>query len=255
MNDSDHPVLASTLFNADTLVGIVVALPEELATLTRIKLKQGECCRIGNTWIACSGVGLINASSAAQMLINKGVLQLISWGCAAGLSVETKPGDLIIAAQAIDEHQQFDSDKDMNARLKRILPANLTIHEGKLFSSANLISLSHEKQRIHQRSLAIALDMESTAIANTAAHANLPFMIIRSIADPVNMNLPNAVIQALNENGQVDLPKLLGYLLWHPWEVTALIKLGLHFQAAQKTLKIVARELQHRQTLQTQPAS
>lgn len=254
MNDSIHLTRSSTLLNADTLVGIVVALPEELATLTRTKLKQGECCRVGNTWIAYSGAGLINAASAAQILVNKGVQQLISWGCAAGLSIDTKPGDLVIATQAIDEHQQFDTDKLMVAALKQILPANLTIHHGKLFSSESLVGLSQDKQRIHQHSLAIALDMESTAIADIAAQAQLPFMVIRSIADPVDMNLPNAVIQALNDNGQVDLPKLLGYLLWHPWEITALIKLGLHFQSAQKTLKIVARELLGQQTLQTQPA-
>ncbi|MDD2739729.1 MAG: phosphorylase [Methylomonas lenta] len=254
MSDSVYLAPTSTLFNADTLVGIVVALPEELATLTRIKLKQGECCRVGNTWIAYSGAGLINAASAAELLVNKGARQLISWGCAAGLSIDTKPGDLVIATQAIDEHQQFDTDKLMVAALKQILPVNLNVHQGKLFSSGSLVGLSQDKKRIHQHSLAIALDMESTAIANTARHAQLPFMIIRSIADPVEMNLPIAVIQALNDNGQVDLPKLLSYLVWHPLEIAALIKLGLHFQAAKNTLKIVAMELQRQQTAQIRPA-
>lgn len=246
---------ATSLFNADSLVGIVVALPEELATLTNIKLKQGEYCRMGNAWIIYSGAGLTNAASAAQTLINKGVRCLISWGCAAGLAVDAKPGNLIIASQAIDEHQQYDTDQAMNKALRQILPTHLTLHEGTLFSSATLVGLSQDKQRIHQHSLATALDMESTAIADMAVRAHLPFMAIRSIADPVNMNLPNAVTQALNDNGQVDLAKLLSYLLSHPWEVTALIKLGLHFHAAQKTLKIVARELQHQQMLQSQPAN
>lgn len=254
MSDGTHPALTS-LFDADSLVGIVVALPEELATLTRTKLKPGECCQVGNAWIIYSGAGLSNAASAAQTLINKGVQCLISWGCAAGLAADAKPGNLIIASQVVDEDHQFDTDHAMSEALRQILPSHLTLLEGKLFSSAALVSLSRDKQWLHQHSLATALDMESTAIADMAFRAQLPFMAIRSIADPVNMNLPNAVTQALNDNGQVDLIKLLSYLLSHPWEVTALIKLGLHFHAAQKTLKIVARELQRQQTLQIQPAN
>lgn len=230
--------------HADTRVGIVVALPEELATLTPIRLKQGECCQVGSTWIAYSGAGLSNAANAAELLTTKGVQLLISWGCAAGLSEQAKPGDLIIASQVIGEDEYFDADKPTATALQQLLPANLTVHDGKLFTSSTLINLSLDKQRIHQQFQADALDMESAAIAQIAQRAQLPFLVIRSIADPVNMDLPHAVSHALDSNGQVALAKLLRYLCWHPWEIKALIRLGWHFKAAQNTLKIVARELQ-----------
>jgi adenosylhomocysteine nucleosidase len=35
----------------------------------------------------------------------------------------------------------------------------------------------------------------------------------------------------------------LRFLATHPWEAPSLIKLGLHFHAAQKTLKIIAKQL------------
>jgi adenosylhomocysteine nucleosidase len=66
---------------------------------------------------------------------------------------------------------------------------------------------------------------------------------IRAIADPASMNLPNAISHSLNNNGQVVLARLLKYLISHPWEIPSLIKLGLHFNAAQKTLKTVALQL------------
>ena len=233
--------------NADLSVGIVVALPEELATLTQIRLKQGECCQQGNNWIFYSGAGLKNAAAAAQSLITKNIHCLVSWGCAAGLHPQAKPGDLIIAAHVTNLEHSVDTDEGLGVALKSALPDNLTVFNGTLFSSATLVDLSLDKQKIHLQSQAVALDMESFAIAEVAQQAQLPFLVVRSIADPVNMDLPQAVVQALNDEGQVNLPKLLGYLSWHPWEIPALIRLGKHFKAAQNTLKIVAKTLQKQQ--------
>ena len=237
----------NNLLNADRSVGIVVALPEELATLTTARLKQGECCQLDNHWIVYSGAGLKNAAAAARLLTTKGVNCLVSWGCAAGLHPQAKPGDLVIAAQVTDAQQSFDADKNLGETLKNALPGKLTIFNGNLFTSASLVHLSQDKQNIHQQSQAVALDMESVAIAEVAQESQLPFLVVRSIADPVNMDLPQAVVQALNDEGQVNLPKLLGYLSWHPWEIPALIRLGSHFKAAQNTLKIVAQVLQKQQ--------
>ncbi|QPK65704.1 phosphorylase [Methylomonas sp. LL1] len=228
--------------DADALVGIVVALPEELSTLTYHKLKLGECCRIGDTWVVYSGAGPANATKAAELLIDKGCRQLISWGCAAGLSPELKPGDLVLASQIVTEQQQFDTDSHWRSRILAFLPTGIPVHDGKLFSSAELVGSHQHKQRLHQTSLAIALDMESAAIAETAQRAGLPCLAVRAIADPAGMDLPQAVQRALDSDGQVVMAKLLRYLLTHPWEVVGLIRLGLHFHAAQTTLKLVARQ-------------
>jgi adenosylhomocysteine nucleosidase len=76
-----------------------------------------------------------------------------------------------------------------------------------------------------------------------AKNANLPCLAIRSIADPVDQDLPLAVLNSLNADGQVELPRLFRHLFLHPWELNGLIRLGRHFHAAQKTLKTVARLL------------
>lgn len=236
------PVLTAPC-NADASVGIVVALPEELATLTSIKLRQGECRRIGMHWVAYAGAGFQNATTAGQLLADKGAQCLISWGCAAGLAEVMKPGDLLLASQIDDGEQQFRTDSGLSASLCQMLPNAIRAHTGKLYSCDRLISSSREKQRLHQQTEALGLDMESAAIAKVALRANLPFIAVRGIADPVSQTLPNAVIHALNDQGRVELSKLLRHLFWHPTEVKDLIQLGLNFHAAQKTLKIVAREL------------
>ena len=239
--------------NADPIVGIVVALPEELRSLTNIKLKQGEHVQLGNILIAYSGAGMNNAAKAAQTLMEKGAKQLVSWGCAAGLAQNFKPGDLLLAEKIVDEHDQFDIDLQWRGNVLKVLNAVASVHNGSLFTSKELISRSQDKQQIHQNSHAVALDMESAAIAEVARKNGMPFLVIRSIADPVSMDLPAAVLAGLDDNGQVKLSKLLGHLLGHPWEVFGLIRLGLHFHAAQKTLKTVAKQLGIQENKQPAP--
>ncbi len=168
---------------------------------------------------------------------------LVSWGCAAGLCPDLKPGDLVLAEQVIGGQDRFDTNGQWRDHVRQMLASTLNTKAGKLFTSTDLVDRSADKQLIRENSQAIALDMESSAIAEVAAANNLPFLVIRSIADPVRMDVPKTVLAGLNKQGQVELRKLLTYLAWHPWEIAGLIRLGLHFQAAQNTLKIAARQL------------
>ena len=85
------------------ITGIVVALPEELSTLTSKKIDKGCCVFITDTIVlAYSGAGADNARAASELLIAQGATRLISWGCAAALSESLKPGDLVLADTLID---------------------------------------------------------------------------------------------------------------------------------------------------------
>lgn len=224
--------------------GIVVALPEELATLTGQKLAQGECVRMAeNILLGFAGAGPINADQAARKLIDQGANCLISWGCAAALAPQLKPGDLVVPEQVLSEQQAYNIDSQWSQHLQKTMGPQLNLFTGALAESGSIVAGSADKQRIHRNSGAVALDMESAAVVKAAHQANLPCLVIRAIADPVTMDLPQAVVHALNSQGRVELGKLLRFLLVHPWEIPALIKLGLHFNAARKTLKKVAKQL------------
>jgi hypothetical protein len=119
----------------------------------------------------------------------------------------------------------------------------LPVHSGCLAESELIVSMSKDKIKLRSQTGAIALDMESIAIAKVAELHNLPFLSIRAIADPVSMDLPGSVNYALNNQGNIVLSKLLFHLACHPFELPALIKLGLYFNAAKNTLKLVAKHL------------
>jgi len=229
------------------ITGIVVALPEELTTLTSKKIDKGRCFFITDKLLVVySGAGHVNAKSASELLIAKGANRLISWGCAAALSESLKPGDLILADELIDARNVVmatSASADWLAYAKNSLAKFVVIQSGRLAESTSIVSSSKEKKQLHSITGAIALDMESVAIARVAKQHILPFLTIRVIADPVNMNLPRAINYSLNDQGEMVLRKLLLFLFLHPAELPGLIKLGLHFNAAKKTLKSIAVHL------------
>jgi adenosylhomocysteine nucleosidase len=227
------------------ITGILVALPEELRTLTKTKIKQGECVTVAkNTIITLSGSGPANARIAAQILIGQGAKQLISWGCAGALAPHLKAGDLIIPESIssqdnnlIATHTQWSKKTIAN------LTSSIKYYTGTLLERDSVVALADTKNKLHQSTHALAVDMESGAVARIAQQAQIPFIALRSIVDPANLDLPLAINHAMTETGLVSIPKLLLYLCAHPNEIPRLIKLGLNFNAANKTLKHLAHQL------------
>ncbi len=230
------------------ITGIVVALAEELSTLTSTKLTKGNSRFISNNVLVIySGTGPINASSAAERLIAQGATKLISWGCAAALSETLKPGDLILANELSSTEESkaiaLNVCANWHQQTTELLTSVVKVNNGGLAESKRIVSSSEDKKKIHSNTKAVALDMESIAIAHVANKHALPFLAIRVIADPVEMSLPLAITHSLNQHGDVVLSKLLGYLALHPRELPGLIRLGLYFRSATKTLKLVAQHL------------
>ncbi|WP_198243504.1 phosphorylase [methane-oxidizing endosymbiont of Gigantopelta aegis] len=225
--------------------GIIVALPEEISTLTSASLQQGEIIRLNNnTLLMLAGAGPENAAHAAYQLIKyEGASRLISWGCAAALVDYLTPGDLILAENLIAEDQEIlKCDPNWLSYTREILK-HLSLFQEPLTTSQHIVDTAEAKQRLHIETQAVAVDMESAAIARIAKQHHCPFLLIRSIADTANMNLPQAIARAMNAEGRVDISKLLLFILKKPSEIPSLIHLGLCFSSAKKTLTAIAKHL------------
>lgn len=227
------------------ITGIVVALPEELSTLTSKKIDKGCCAFITDTIVLVySGAGAGNARAASELLLKQGASRLISWGCAAALSESLKPGDLTLADTLVDaDGVQIGIRNDWHDLTKNLLSTQLKVHTGSLAESKTIVATAEDKKSLHVKTGAIALDMESVAVAAVARQNGLPFLAVRAIADPVGMDLPKAINHSLNDAGDIVLSKLLAFIALHPAELPGLIKLGLHFNAAKSTLRSVAKHL------------
>ncbi len=234
------------------ITGIIVALSEELSTLKTLPngmwergMRRGKFIFITDEIILMySGAGAENARQAAELLVSKGATQLMSWGCAAALSPDLKMGDLVLADSLLNsDGLETAVNSTWHQHAKTVLGSTVVAYKGALFNSNKLVSTAEEKQAIYEKTGAIALDMESGAIAEVAQHYALPFLAIRAIADPASMDLPLAISKALNENGKIEISKIIASLVFNLKEIPHLIQLGQYFQLAKRTLSTVAKQL------------
>lgn len=235
------------------ITGIVVALPEEAVTLTSKPVEKGHCVFIRDKiLVACAGMGPVNAAAAARLLITKGASRLISWGCAAALDPSLQAGDLTLADRLLNaDNEEIAIDAAWLAHTRAMLAGAFlhklgqpAIHAGLLTESTVVVTSSKAKKQLYSFTGALALDMESNAVAKIAQMHELPFLAIRAIADPADMGLPEAVVYATNPDGEVSIGKLSGYLALHPIQLPSLIKLGIYFNKAKQTLKQTADRIE-----------
>lgn len=134
------------------ITGILVALPEELHTLTKSKIKQGECIAMSaNTLITLSGAGPKNAASAAQNLIAQGATQLISWGCAGALAPHLKAGDLVVPAEILTQDNiQLATHKQWSRQVIDLLDNTIKHTQTTLLESDTVIAQACDKNRLYQ---------------------------------------------------------------------------------------------------------
>lgn len=219
-------------------IGILVALPDEGRTLLRRRLSFESLTLLSEGhWLVVSGAGPKAAECHALALADQGVEGLLSWGCAAALHEAIHPGALLLP-ECIRGHQGSDHSVDAawHAQAKAVLEPHHAPRTESLVESPVVVASARDKQSLHDRTGAYAVDMESAAVARVAASRKLPFLVIRSVADPLSLDFPQALLDALNPRGDVRMGSLLGGLLKRPQAIPELMTLGRHFNQAMKTL-------------------
>lgn len=229
--------------NFNSLTGIIVATPQELKSLCSKKINPGLPHFLRDDLvIILSGVGAKAAEKAALQLVDMKVSRIISWGAAGGIKASVVTGTLVIPEFVIDqENNIYCSDHNFNKQLMTKLPAGLLITTDPLFGESTLLNSQHEKESIHQITKAVAVDMESGAIARVAAENKLDFNVIRSISDDVYTKVPQSITRAIDPNGQIHSFSLLSNLLFSPQDWISIIQLAKGFWKAKKSLKLIAK--------------
>jgi len=201
-------------------VGIVVGLVAEAKVAGSLGAR-----------IAIGGGTSAGAASAADTLAPR-VSALISFGLAGGLDPALPPGALLIPATVLAEDGQWDTDPILNARLGGPTP-------GALFGDGAILATTGAKAALHARTGAVAVDLESAAVARIAARHGLPFAVLRAVCDPAGRDLPRAALAALDGQGRIGALRVVAAILAQPGEILGLIALGR--DAARARLALVTR--------------
>ncbi len=215
----------------------------EARSLARCPMAKGKMVYLpGGTMIRVSGIGPERASLAVKALIEEGATALLSWGIAGGLVSKLSSGGLVVPKVIIGtDRSVYPTDEQWHERLCSRLRGHVDLHEGPLAETSTPLSRPSDKEDFYRRTEAIAVDMESRTIAALARKADLTFMAIRAISDPLDQRMPEFVFHAIDTFGELDGVRFAKGLFRHPFDILSLIYLGQNFRAARMTLaKVVS---------------
>lgn len=110
-------------------------------------------------------------------------------------------------------------------------------------SAAAISSTEGDKARAWRETGALAVDLESAIVARAAQAAGIPFVVLRTIADPAARELPPAALIPLAKDGTPAIIWVLGEVLRRPQQIAALFGLARETRRALSALAGPARAL------------
>jgi adenosylhomocysteine nucleosidase len=224
------------------VIGLVAALPVETRGLAG-RLEPGASAPLAGTGrMRLCGIGGRNARSAAIALADSGVTALLSWGSAGGLDPGLQAGDLILPEVVLSaDGRRFPVATDWRAQVHGLVSGQLETYAGVLAQSLNPVTTAQQKRDLFNRTGALAVDMESAAVAEVAALRGLPFVAIRAVLDPASRALPRSALVAVDAAGRLRVRELLRELLRRPVDLAGIAQLLWDLRAASATLTAAAR--------------
>ena len=193
--------------------------------------------------LALSGIGRAAATTAAQALVDAGVAALMSFGMAGGLDPKLVPGSVIIPCELLSsDGERYVACRAWREQVAAAVGPVCALAEGNLLSSAHALETPADKAAAYRNTGAVAVDMESAAVARVAARHKLPFIAVRVIVDTAADALPRAVVAA-SRAGRVQFARLIGGLILAPREIADMVRLAQRYRIAMHSLRAIGAHL------------
>ena len=140
---------------------------------------------------------------------------------------------------------RFATCRGWRERLLAALQGQAQVVSGTLLSSAAPVTTLAHKASLFRRTMAVAVDMESAAVAAVAAEHGLPFIALRVILDTALDSLPGSVMRAFAPAPVAPRRRPAWPLLWPlliaPAEWWAVLRLAARYRIARHALRQCAR--------------
>lgn len=186
-----------------------------------------------------TGIGPRRAARTTERLLDAhAVDHVVVVGIAGGIGPSVALGDLVVPELVLD--------LDSGAQY-RPTPLGDAAPRGTLVTSEGLQSDLDAIARL-ERQGAVAIDMETAAIAAVCERRGCPWSVFRAISDRADDGSTDAAVFGLaGPDGAGDLPAVARFVLTHPWRVPQLARLARGMRvAAQRAATAAARALAQR---------
>jgi len=150
---------------------------------------------------------------------------LVSFGIAGGLAPHLRPGDVIVSGHVIGDDRHWGGDRRFQREVVD-LAQRIDAVQGPVLGARAILATEEDKARAWRRTGALAVDTESAIVARTAEAAGMPFLVLRTIADPATRELPPAALIPLSEAGKPAFIQVFREVLRRPRQISALFGLA-----------------------------
>lgn len=227
--------------SAEGSLGFVCGLASEARCLKKAEKAVGR--NFGS--IKVSGASATRAYEAALLLAEERPRALISFGIAGALSSSLKPGDIVLADSVFSMNAPAISASPAPAKAitNAAEAAGFTLATGTILSVEHVLAAASDKHRLFEETGALAVDMESYEMARAAQDHGLPFAVLRAVADPADMSIPESALRSVGTSGEIAPWAAIRGLLTHSGDIGRLIRLGHASAAAHKSLSRAAHVL------------
>jgi adenosylhomocysteine nucleosidase len=142
-----------------------------------------------------------------------------------------KIGHIAVADSIVDDHGQ-------EQKLAGLFPADRErgLFVGRLLTADEMVRTVAEKEALAQKHEAIAVDMESLAVAQIALEQKIRFMAVRAISDDMSADLPPEILSIIGSTGALRVGAALGSLVKRPGSFKDMMHLRENAHAAAKSL-------------------
>jgi len=173
--------------------------------------------------IACAegGMGFAKARAATRTMIETHTPNwILSVGFSGALSPNVKCGDIVMANAIVDTHGQ-----ELFVDLKMASNPQAGLHVGRILTIDHIVRTVEEKQELGIKYDALAVDLESLAVAQVCRDEKTRFMAIRVISDDLAADLPPEILTVVGATGAVRIGAALSAVWKRPGSVTDMWRL------------------------------
>ncbi len=190
------------------------------------------------------GIGKECARIAAEMTIHCYRPDLvISAGFGGGLQRDVRDGDIVVGTEILELRKDRGSDVTCDSLHTPVYPARINgngageirVHYGKIITTDEMVLRADNKMRIGKATGALAVDMETSAVAAVCASRQIDFLAVRCITDNDDEDLP----REFNDYfvlGQLRAKRVFSSCVRDPRVLGDLVRLGYRAKHSGKKL-------------------
>ncbi|MGD9854508.1 MAG: 5'-methylthioadenosine nucleosidase [Planctomycetaceae bacterium] len=162
-----------------------------------------------------AGTGPVRAARATQALIDAHTPRwVISAGFSGGLLPDLKIGDLVIGNSIVNA-----AGEELTVDVRMAADPGRGWHVGRLVMVDEIVRSVVEKQQLAERTGALAVDLESLAVARKCAENHIRFLAVRAISDNLSEDLPPEVLSVFGGSGTLRAGAIAGAVWKRPSSV------------------------------------